>query len=276
MSKYINLPTTLLSPNDADYIINLKDLKSVEKMKHFFNQPHYKEIKEKIIKSLNIHQLQPPPLPSLSAVTTPTTVNTPSRNRDNGMASTPSHRNNNKEFNIDGSNLAMKSSQSTNPLLQQQQQQTLPTPNITPTTTTTSTTSNTTSATLSTNQNASNQSENNNKKSNILLLPPPIKPPPPHAASSVTNTPAKDNNNNIDASKAMSVSKNSNNPAMQRLNSIGSPITRQTPALAKKQNMIVPHINRDVVLAEIERVQKLYGSKPFMLDIIKYVKEKRR
>lgn len=261
MSEYTTNPTTLLSPEDKEYIINLKDLKSVDKIKHVLKQPHFKELKEKIIKVLNI------PTSTINTnISSPFTINTqtptigstPKANNNNNNPSftppsTPTHKLN-KEFNVDATNLNLKSPNSTNPT------QTLNQPN----------------QNSSTN---SNQSENNNinssdKKSN-LLPPPPIKAP---KLGSVTNTPVKDITDTPKTNiKGKTMDKNNNNPAMQRLNSsIGSPMTNKTPAQPKKQSMVIPHINKDVVLAEIERVQKLYGSKPFMLDIIKYVKEKRR
>lgn len=258
ISEYTTNPTTLLSPTDTDYIINLKDLKSVDKIKHILKQPHFKEIKEKIIKVLNIPtSTTNTNISSPFSINTQTpTVSTPkaSNNNNSTPVSTPTHKLN-KEFNVDSSNLIFKSPNSTNPT-QPNQPNSNPISNSNPVSN-------------------SNQSENNNSKKSSLLPPPPIKAP---KLNSTTNTPAKDITDTIQSnSKGKTMDKNNNNPAMQRLNSsIGSPMASKTPSAPKKQNMVIPHISKDVVLAEIERVQKLYGSKPFMLDIIKYVKEKRR
>lgn len=41
-----------------------------------------------------------------------------------------------------------------------------------------------------------------------------------------------------------------------------------------KKSSIVPRISKQIVLNEMERIKSIYGTKPFMLDIIKLANER--
>lgn len=62
------------------------------------------------------------------------------------------------------------------------------------------------------------------------------------------------------------------NPVTHRLNQTLSNAMSNTSHF--KKSSIVPRISKQIVLNEMERIKSIYGTKPFMLDIIKLANER--